>query len=178
MSPNPLDEVWEDYIATRDCFRIAQEVVSAGEVRFLKRTAFVSDTSRQSEETIIKNRNRADEFFILALWVVFERYIISLFQKKGEVLKDITPHLFADGFYNKVEFEIERWRIEDLLDILKNLIDPNFVGDAKNIKRYRDWIAHKNPKKPAPSKTDPQFAYSVLSGIIKTIEFVDEIERT
>jgi hypothetical protein len=178
MSSNPLEEIWEDYTATKDCFRIAQEVVRAKEYRFLKKTDFVSDTQEHTEKTIIKNRNKSDEFFILALWVVFERYIISFFQRKGMVLKEITPELFANGFYVKFENEIERWRIEDILDILKNVINPDFIGHAKNIKKYRDWIAHKNPNKPTPSKIDPKLAYSVLNKIITTVELVDYIERT
>jgi len=170
MKPDPLHEIWEEYVATKDCFRIAQEVVKYKEEKFLVNTNFASDTLGQAEATIRRNRDRVEEFFILALWVVFERHIINYIQIKGEKLKEISPSDCADSLYGKYRVEVERWRFTETLDILSKMIDPNLIGQAKQVKAYRDWIAHRNPLKPQPASTDPKSAYNALSKIIQLID--------
>ncbi len=50
--------------------------------------------------------------------------------------------------------ESEYIKIEYLPDILKNFADPQQVGLIKQIKRYRDWIAHgRKPLSPSPAKS-------------------------
>jgi hypothetical protein len=43
------------------------------------------------------------------------------------------------------------------------------LGDAKNVKRYRDWVAHRNERRGHNGKTDPKFAYNTLSQIVDAI---------
>ena len=46
----------------------------------------------------------------------------------------------------------------------------SLLGHAKQIKQFRDWVVHRNPNKPAPSKTDPATAYRVFKDIITQVK--------
>lgn len=39
----------------------------------------------------------------------------------------------------------------------------------KQIKQYRDWIAHQNPSKPTPMQATPETAFDVLTKMIEQI---------
>ena len=43
------------------------------------------------------------------------------------------------------------------------------VGQVKQIKQYRDWIAHQNPNKPTPTQATPETAFDVLTRMIEQI---------
>jgi hypothetical protein len=84
-------------------------------------------------------------------------------------LRDAKPQELAVSFYTKVEEEIENWRLAEILDLFKGYLDPNLIGQAKQIKAHRDWIAHKNPRRQPPAKIEANRAHIVLSQIIEGI---------
>ncbi|MCX7113641.1 MAG: hypothetical protein NTX45_26865 [Proteobacteria bacterium] len=44
------------------------------------------------------------------------------------------------------------------------------AGQAKGIKKYRDWVAHRNPRKPTPARVDPQTARELLKIIAAALD--------
>ncbi len=82
----------------------------------------------------------------------------------------MTPTTFNIQFHHKVENEMEYWKSDDVLDLFKSVVNSDLIGNAKQVKKYRDWIAHKNPKKGPPSNVPPQTAYRILSEIITVVE--------
>jgi hypothetical protein len=68
---------------------------------------------------------------------------------------------------------VEYWRAEHILDIFKKNIDGALIGDAKKIKKYRDWVAHRNPRKPPPEDVTPEFACRILSEILMRVEALE-----
>src|SRR5260370_38465306 len=54
---------------------------------------------------------------------------------------------------------VERWRPDDRLDILKGFVNPERVGQAKEVRKFRDWIAHKNPRRRPSKEVDPASTY-------------------
>ena len=71
----------------------------------------------------------------------------------------------ATNVCSKVEPEIERWRTTDLLDLLKGTADADLIGRAKQVKEYRDWVAHRNPARPPSARVDPETAFTVLASL-------------
>jgi hypothetical protein len=173
MAPdNPLESIWRTYQVTRDCLKIAQRTVRRADARFLRGTDFLGDSSQVSAERIQRSRNESDDFVILSLWVAFERVVLSFLREKGRGLLAVQPASLARGLYEKFENDIEYWKVEDLLDLFKQNIDAQLIGAAKNIKRHRDWIAHRNPRRPSPGVVTPAFAYRILS---ETLEHIDNL---
>lgn len=166
-SENPLDRIWESYKITSDCLKIAQRSVSKNEKSLLKGTVFLNSLSKDEPVLWIeKSRTDADDYVILSLWAAFERVILEYVQKEGGKVLDTTPSDFNKKFHQKIEQEIEYWRIDDILDMLKVIIDSTLIGNAKQVKQYRDWVAHRNVNKGSPPNVPPQNAYQILSEIL------------
>jgi len=166
-----LDRIWKSYQITEDCLKITQRTVSKDEKSMLKGTAFLNSSSEdESEEWIRQSRTDANDYVILSLWAAFERIILEYLQKKGRKILDKNSSDFNKKFYKKIEQEIEYWKINDILDMFKEIIDPNLIGNAKQIKQYRDWVAHRNIDKGSPANVAPQSAYQILSEILTELD--------
>lgn len=168
-SDNPLNPIWKVYEVTKDCLKVTQRTVNRSDECLLRETEFIGNSVQQSMEWITKSRSESDNFIIMSLWASFERTIISYLQEKGRKILEARPISFSHVLYNKFEKEVEYWRIEDVLNLFKQNIDSRLIGDAKNIKKHRDWIAHRNPNRRSPGKVTPIFAYRILSNILAQI---------
>jgi len=168
-SDNPLEPVWRTYQITRDCLRIAQRTVRRADARLLRGTDFLGDALTASSERIQRSRDESDDFVILSLWVAFERAVLSFLREKGRGLLAVHPASLAGALYGKFENEIEYWKTEEMLDLFRQDLGAQLIGDAKNIKKHRDWIAHRNPRRPSPGAVTPVFAYKILSEVLERI---------
>lgn len=111
---------------------------------------------------------RLNEATVINLWVVFERFLIE------DVTAGLSAHEhlsegFADRLTMKVAQEIERWRFDELLDLYKGSVDSAKIGAAKQVKSYRDWVAHQNPRKPPAMRIHPETAYELLVAIVHSV---------
>jgi hypothetical protein len=164
---NGLDPAWNNYLLTRDCLRVAQRVARSRDTRMLAGTRL--QAKRNLASAIEASQEKSDEFVIVALWAEFERFLITYLQERSRAIGKRRPRALGSALQKAVEDEIEGWRLDDVLDLFKVIVGGQRMGDAKNVKKFRDWVAHKNPKKPPPAKIDPQTAYTLLSAIIADI---------
>ena len=169
VSANPLETIWRQHRIMKDCLEIAQRALAGTDVRLLQDTRFVGESSPNARKQIDESRIDVDDFVIVSLWAVFARFILSFLQEKGRKLLDARPASLTTGLYAKYEREVEYWKAKDILDLFKNDIDGLLLGDAKNVKKHRDYIAHRNPRKGSPAKVTPEFAYTILSEIVERI---------
>jgi len=170
MSSEPLAEFFATHQRLRDCLKIARRAIDAGSIELLEATAFIGESKEQAEQWIDDARRGAEDLAIVALWAWFERYLIEYAQARAGAVANARPLAFAEQLSARFGREIEHWRLDDLLDLFKSLIDADQIGIAKQIKDYRDWIAHRNPKRLPPAQTEPRTAYSVLAAIIDAID--------
>jgi len=177
-SANILDPVWESYQTMTDCLKVASKNIEKNELHLMDRTGFVSRSVDEAKVMIKDSRDNADDFVIVSLWAVFERKILEYLQIEGRKILQKAPTVFNTQVHSKIENEMEYWKIDDILDLFKAFVDPNLIGNAKQVKKYRDWIAHRNPKKGPPSNVPPQTAYKILSDIISEIEKCPELKQT
>lgn len=131
----------------------------------LFRTNFAGETP----DVLDPAQDEVNELFILALWVVFERELRDHVRSEGtRPLGDAgTP--FHLGLSAHVQKEIDYWKNDEVLDLFKTIVGPNIIGQAKQIKEYRDWVAHKSRPRRSQTNITPKFAYDTLSEIICAI---------
>jgi hypothetical protein len=118
-----------------------------------------------------------EDLFVLNLWATFERWLRDYLQDKGDNLNITTPKKLGSQLYDHFTNEVEYWKPENMLDILKegiffdSLQNKQLVGHAKQILNYRNWIAHgRNPKRlPKITNLVPSTAYRTLNTIIDLI---------
>lgn len=167
---NPLDPAWRAYLAGKDALLIAQRAISHGQRRFLRNTVFASSSAAASRRAIESGRGRLDDLAVVALWAEFERFLLDHLRRKARAFARTRPRPFARRLHEKVDREIEYWKIDDVLDLYKSVVDPDRIGQAKQVKDFRDWIAHRNPRKGSPPKIVPKLTYNLLSGIIAEVK--------
>jgi hypothetical protein len=163
-----LDAIWQSYQTTIACLRISTRAVKNGNIAAIEKTSLLHDPVDEALRKIEKSREIADDNVILSLWTVFERALLLHLQNESKILLTAPHSKMIPVFQKKIE-DVEYWRIDEVLDIFKFAIDPTLIGSAKQIKKYRDWVAHKNPKKGRPQNVPPQIAYQILSEISKQL---------
>jgi len=164
-----LESLIAQYQLASDCFKIAARATKSKVSHLLKDTTLETNT-RSAQKNIQKTRADSADLAVAAMWAYFERELIEYVQRKGEKLAHLKPQPFTTNFSHKVASEIEYWRFAELLDLFSGHIDAGLLGHAKQIKQFRDWVVHRNPNKPAPSKTDPATAYRVFKDIITQVK--------
>jgi hypothetical protein len=102
---------------------------------------------RDGAEWIETSRQASDDLTIVSLWATFERHLVQYLQTKSQKLREIEPSELGVRLQDRLNEDLERWRPDDILDLFKGQVDSNLIGQAKQIKDYRDWIAHKNPRR-------------------------------
>jgi hypothetical protein len=176
-SANILDPIWASYLTTVDCLKVASRSIVKGELHLMSNTKFVGSAVDAAKVMIKDSRLSADDFVIVSLWAVFERKLLEYVQVEGRRLLQTVPTNFNTQVYEKVENEMEYWKTDDILDLFKTVVSADLIGNAKQVKKYRDWIAHKNPKKGPPSNVPPPTAYRILSDIILAVEQHPELKQ-
>lgn len=106
-----------------------------------------------------------EDLFVLEIFSCFERFL----RDKLVACLELESCPFSK---EQVRNHIEFMKIEELLDSLKGGIDPISIGYLKQIKRYRDWIAHgRNPQKPPPVRTvDFDRVFEIIELIMEELE--------
>jgi len=160
-----FDEIQKRYDLTESLFKLLRKNTAVREEILWKREHF-SDTDEALE--FIR------DLFIIDFFAAFERLLrdrlsASVVSQDDELSQRLSEIILRESEYIKIEY---------LLDILKNFTDPQRVGLIKQIKRYRDWIAHgRKPLSQSPAK--PVDIYIVFEAIRLVAVLVDtqSVER-
>ena len=174
MNSNPLTPVWNAYNTSQDAFRIAKKAINhPDKVLLLKKTQLRLQSISDAETHITQSVEIIEDLFVLSLWSSYERFVRIYLQQKGAKLKTIQPIILAHPIYAYFCDEVEFWKPNQILDLLKNTLfttQPHLIGQAKQILAYRDWVAHgKNQDKQPSSNITAPFAYKVLNEIVETL---------
>lgn len=139
----------------------------------LKKTQLRLQSITDAEKSIIQSAEITEDLFVLSLWSTYERFVRIYLQQKGAALQAIQPNVLAHPIYAYFCDEVEFWKPNQMLDLLKKTLfttNSHMIGQAKQILTYRDWIAHgKNPDKQPSSNITAPFAYKILNEIVETL---------
>jgi hypothetical protein len=166
-----INEVWLTYQVTKDALKITTHGINRGAIELLQDTFFINSSTDKAKNDLAICRRAAGDYAILSMWAIFERYVSDALVRENGKMLDVPPSEFNSALHRKIEEAIEYWRANDVLDLIKPLVGADLVGKAKQIKRYRDWLAHKNPKKASPGNVPPTVAYQVFSDILQLLSF-------
>lgn len=166
---NPLAPVYKAFSVAKDCFKVATRSVRIQHDELIRRTQFIGATPEEANIALDDAARQAADLAILALFATFERFVIEHLQTANRLLAAGYPQHYAGKLAEKFESEVEYWKFGEILDLFKGEVDPALIGQVKQIKQYRDWIAHQNPGKPTPTQATPETAFDVLTRMIEQI---------
>jgi len=113
-------------------------------------------------------QRRLDDATVVNLWALFERSLIEHVTASWPDGID-RPETFVVRLQEKAAREIERWRVEELLDLYKGWVGSETLGAVKQVKSYRDWVAHRNPRKVPSAVIRPEPAFGAVVAMMQTV---------
>ena len=137
MCSNPLDSIWQAYQISVGSFKITHRAIKQQHVNLINNLPISIDSS--TSQKVSQAQQEVEALFVFSLWATFERFVITYLQNKGAVLQQhVIPSELAGPFYEQMKKEIEFWKTDDILDLLKKIptIDKNLIGQTKAILRY------------------------------------------
>lgn len=120
-----------------------------------------------SEEEVKAVKDTVEDLFVLEIFSCFERFL-------RDKIRDCLNLKACPFGKQTVINHIEYLKIDDILESLKKeaVVDADSLGYIKQLKRYRDWIAHgRNPRKPPPIRTvDFDKAFEIIESTMRQVE--------
>jgi hypothetical protein len=162
-TPDAIGEVWHTYQVTVNCLEVTLDDLRLGRMDSLQGTGFMDIPIDAVRRNIQASRETLDDHTILAMWAVFEQEMIAILEIEAHKMLGIAPSAFNQAVLSKIEAGIGRWQGDEMIDLFKPLFSVELIAYTKQIKRYRNWVAHRNIKKPSPKKVTPEFAYDILA---------------
>ena len=106
-----------------------------------------------------------EDLFVVEIFSCFERFL----RNRIEDCLNLEKCSFGK---EQVLKHVEYMKVEELLDSLKGVVDSNSIGYLKQLKQYRDWVAHgRNPEKPPPVRTvDFDKVFKILETVMEQLE--------
>jgi len=120
---NAINEVWNSYQTTIECLKVVARVVKRKDISVLDKTNFIGAPVEEAASRISSSTEHADDYVILALWTLFERYLFLHVQKESKRMLQVSTTRFTQETQQKIENELEYWRVDEVLDLFKTVID-------------------------------------------------------
>lgn len=169
MSSLPrLDEAFATYKATSDALRMARRATLRGVD--LKSSYWADLPSSEVPALMDRCADHLADSVIVAMFAMFERRLLTAVADEVSTIARAPASALSTRTAAQALREAERWRMDELLDLLTDILSPRSLGDLRNVKRYRDWVAHRNPKRPPPARLTPETAYSVLRAAVEALD--------
>jgi hypothetical protein len=168
---NPLEPIYESFKVANNCFDGAAHMVKSHHKEFIDG---ISNEIAPTDDliTVVEDaKKQSAELAILALFATFERYVIDYLQTANRLLSVGHPKQYSTRLAEKFANEVEYWRFSEVLDLFKGEIDSSLIGQVKQVKQYRDWIAHRNPRARLSAAFEPEAAFDILAEMIEQIRF-------
>lgn len=163
-----LDRVWSWYESVCDSISAAAYLVENAPGRIPPSLKFADLAPEAALDTLGQTQKEIEDHAVLALFAVFERSILDHLVStarnvEGRLASALERRMVSEGLK-----DLDRWRLGDVLDVYKVRIDSRLVGDVKQVKRYRDWVAH-GRRSPVPTQMNPKTAYDRLSEFVRAL---------
>jgi len=129
----------------------------------------------ESQQTALLNtgmcRDELEDFALLSLWAVFEDAI------NAWLIQHVRWIDVQDAFDQKMRSQLtkrlERWSVEEKIDVLKPLVGVEAAQNLQAIRRWRDWVAHRKTTA-RPEAVDFESAQSIFVAVLTRLEMTPD----
>jgi len=172
LNIDDLVSIFDDYLTIQNSLKITRRSLSEKTPLSKNRTIFDEMKYSEAEKKLKTAKKEFSNLIVLSLFAQFERQLRDEIAAKSSKLLEIIPIELAESLNQLTQKEMERWRIEEVIDLFKFAVDGNLRGQMKQILEYRNWLAHgRNVNKlPSIRKADPQTTFDSILGFITQIQ--------
>lgn len=167
---NELDRIINWYEIAMESQHVVLEILNSAPHNIPANTVIGSKEPREIKNNLIVAENELNDLTILSLIASFEQLVLDFTVKiVNENIENTKNPLFYK--MSKYAFKnADRWHFVDILDLFKSVINPQIIGDVKQVYKYRNWVAH-GKKDRKPLTLEPYIAHERLS------QFLDKLEH-
>jgi exonuclease VII small subunit len=167
---NPLDEHIEAFQTAMNAIKIARRVLDQ-RPNPVSNTRLYGLTPQEGHELLDQAEEQLNKLVAFALFAAFER---TLRNHLSDNLNPIgatstTPIELASKLHKFLEDGVDNWRIDSVIELFMPPVADQDVNNTKNIKTYRNHVAHGDAP---PNAIPPQTAYAQLSSFLKNAGLV------
>jgi hypothetical protein len=167
-----LEEVWQWYECARDSIEATVHQIKTDLGAIPPSLVFARHVSPgEALRNLGKAKEELDDLTVLALFAVFEQELLQHLLLTSEDVRSRVPARLQECLLTRAFRGIERWPLDEVLDVYKATIDQDLVGLVKQVKDYRDWVAH-GKKGPPDASIDPSNAYERLTRFLGGLTWV------
>jgi hypothetical protein len=140
---NPLDEYMEVFNNTRDAFKVSRRVLDQRQ-NPVSNTGFYGLTPQEGHARLDRAEELLDKLVAFALFATFERSLRNHLSKSLNPLaaSSTIPTELAVKLHQFLEGGVDNWRLDGVIELFNPPVPDQDVNNAKNIKTYRNNVAH------------------------------------
>lgn len=97
-----LDALFNTYIVTMDCLKIAGRSVKLKYLASIQGTEFMEAPQDVAMLQIAECRKSTEDYFVLALWASFERNLLNIIMFEGRKAFDVKSSAFNQKIHQKI----------------------------------------------------------------------------
>lgn len=145
----------------KDSLKVTKRVLNKKISNIFGKTIFEKQKPKTINTLTESATNELDDLVVLSLFASFERQLRKEIITKSLILEKIDPTKLGKKISSQVSKEIEYWKIDEIIDLFNPVVDSYICGQLKEIKRYRDWLAHGKMRKKSVS-ADPKTTFETI----------------
>ncbi len=165
MDISVFDEIQKRYELTESLFQLFKK-----DTRVRTQVNYEFDHLSETDDEL----EAIKDLFIIDAFAAFER----LLRNRVSLSVGSQENALSESLLQIVRNESEYIKIEYLLDVLKNFADSGRIGLIKQIKKYRDWVAHgRRPLAYSPVK--PVDIYVIFEAFrLAAVTIADDLDNS
>ncbi|MCY6355267.1 hypothetical protein [Clostridium sp. ZS2-4] len=166
---NELDRIINWYEIAMDSQHVVLEILNSSPQNIPANTVIGSKEPREIKENLLVAENELNDLTILSLVASFEQLVLDFTVK---IVEENVGNTENTLFYQMSKYAFknaDRWHFGDILDLFKSVINPQIIGDVKQVYRYRNWVAH-GKKDRKPLALEPYIAHERLSQFLYKLQ--------
>lgn len=156
MNENVVKDVFSVYEVLKDSIKVARRSINNEIYTLHSRTIFWGEKKDVMLDLLSGTEEELDDIMILSLFASFERELRVFIQGMIDVYTS-KPTMTIARIMSLATNSIERWAVNDMIEVFSDVVDVNLRGQIKQIYEYRNWVAHGKSQNKLPSaSTDPK----------------------
>lgn len=165
-----LTEIKSWYEVSRASLSELYRAVHKNPARISLMLGSVAPTKWVALQYIQMAQREIGDLAILALFAAFEQSILDHFENLVTAMLKRTKDPLKRRILKGQE-QLRKPRkapIRDILEYYKAIVDPDLVGQVKQILDYRNWVAH-GKRGPMPINVTPEIAFERLNKFLEAL---------
>lgn len=170
MNEDVIKGVFSVYEVLKDSIKVARRSINKEIYGLHNSTIFWGEQKDAMLDRLSGTEEELDDIMVLSLFASFERELRIFIQGIIDAYTS-KPTMTIEKIMFLATNSIERWAVNDMIEVFSDVIDVNLRGQVKQIYEYRNWVAHgKSPNRLPSAITDPKTVQISLINFITQVK--------